>query len=103
MHPKNCNCPKHEYFEEQKRSKKEFPLVFKYCPAHFKAWHETKNEMLMLAPWIQRQIIKFMLWRKLVIIQELTYAQSDLCLWCRFGSGGRGIKNTPDNTIAPHQ
>lgn len=103
MHPKNCNCPKHEYFEEQRKNIKTLPIIYKYCPDHFKVWHETKNEMMSRLSWLQRQLVKFMLWRKLVVVQELTYAQSALCIWCKFGSGGRGIKNTPDNTIAPHQ
>lgn len=94
-HPKGCNCPKHEYFEEQRKSQRHFPIVYKYCPDHFKAWYDTKDEMMRKLKWWQRQMVKFLFWRKLVIIKELTHAQSDLCIWCRFGSGGRGIKTSP--------
>jgi hypothetical protein len=101
-HPKKCNCPKHEYLAEKINTPREFPIVYKYCPDHFKEWHNSKNQMLKQLNWLQRQIVKFMFWRKMIIVKELTYAQSDICIWCRLGGGGRGIK-TPYNTISPHQ
>ncbi len=91
-HPKNCKCPKHEYFEGRKKDMRAngFPIVYKYCPDHFKLWHETKEEMYKGLIWWHRLILKFYFWRGLIRIQELKHAQSDLCIWCRFGTGGRG-------------
>lgn len=99
-HMKKCNCPKCEYFIERRKNPS-LPIVYKYCPAHYKVWFETQNEMMNRLNWFQRQVIKFLFWAKVVVIKELTYAQSDLCFWCKFGSGGRGIKDPP--TIAPEQ
>lgn len=97
-HPEGCRCPKHEYFEEKRRSFSGFPIIYKYCPEHFKLWHETKDEMYSNMKWWQRLLIKFYLWRKMLRIEELKYAESDMCIWCRFGTGGRGgggIKQDP--------
>lgn len=98
-HPKGCKCPKHEWAKEQAKSRRDFPIVFRYCPDHFKLWHETKEEMYKGLKWWHKLILKFYFWRKLIIIQELKYAQSDLCIWCRFGTGGRGGKKI--NPLAP--
>lgn len=89
-HPKDCKCPKHEWVEEQRKARKSLPITYKYCPEHFKLWHETKDEMYKGLKWWHKIILKFYFWRKLIVIQELKYAQSDLCIMCRFGTGGRG-------------
>ncbi len=93
-HPKGCNCPKHEYMEEKLKTQ-ELPITYKYCPQHFKAWHETKNDMFKNLKLWEKYILKYMFWSGMIKIIELKYAQSDICMWCRFGSGGRGIKLKP--------
>ena len=91
-HPKDCTCPKCEYLKEQRRTFKEFPIVHKLCPDHYKVFMEEKSNMLKELKLWEKVIIKLMFKFNMIVIRELKYAQSDLCLWCRFGSGGRGIR-----------
>jgi hypothetical protein len=96
-HPRKCTCPKHEYFLEQRKSRRTLPILYKYCPSHFKIWNDTKDEAMKRAKWWQRflgRIIFKLGWVKIVCLTEM---QSDLCLWCKYGSGGRGggIKHDP--------
>jgi hypothetical protein len=49
--------------------------------------------------WWERILVKIAFRFKWIIIKELKHSQADLCLWCKFGSGGRGISVdgvTPD-------
>lgn len=94
-HPKNCKCPKHEYFEEQKKNNKSLPRVLRYCPQHYKAYWETFDEHMKKCKWWERILVKIAFRFKWIIIKELKHSQADLCLWCKFGSGGRGISVDP--------
>lgn len=93
-HPKKCRCPKHEYIEEMLRTTG-LPLTIKLCPPHYKAYWETEKEMMSKLSWIQKRFYNLMKKMKLFIIKELKHVESDICFWCKFGSGGRGIKLTP--------
>ena len=78
-HPggKNCPCPKHEYIREQinytkqiNESGKDSKITLKFCPEHYQVY---MNEVIPAMP--------------------LKYMESELCFYCRFGSGGHGKKN----------
>lgn len=98
-HPKGCNCPKHEYIKEKIATRKltqdNSPVAYKLCPDHYKAWYETQPEMYKRMKLWQKIIMKLALRFGWIKIIELKYAQSDLCMWCKFGSGGRGVKHDP--------
>ena len=93
-HEKDCTCPKCEYLIEQRKSFKGFPITHKFCPDHYRVWHEVKDEMMGELKWWERWLIQMMMKNGMIIIKELSYMQSDLCLWCKFGSGGHGNKKT---------
>lgn len=98
-HPVNCNCPKHEHIRDltatRKQTQDTSPIKIRLCPEHFKAWHETKGDMYKHARWWQKIIVWIALKRGWLQIIELKYMNSELCYWCKFGSGGRGIKVDP--------
>ncbi len=104
QHPKDCNCPKHEYVKDLVRSKKQVkdhsPIKIRLCPPHYKAWWETKDEMYKELNWWQKIMLWFALKIGAIEIVELKHMQSELCYWCKFGSGGRGIKVDP---LSPDQ
>lgn len=104
-HPKKCKCPKHEAIVENRRASLQsgsLKMILKLCPGHFKAYHETFDEsqkkMYKTLSFLQKIAFKFVMlppiYRRLIEVRELTHAQSDICFWCKFGSGGRGIKRT---------
>ena len=95
-HPWRCRCPKHEYIEERVRSIG-LPFIMRLCPPHYKAYWETFDEMFNKLPLFQKLLYKAMTKLKLIKVEVLKHMASDLCFWCKFGSGGRGIKHT----IAP--
>lgn len=98
-HPngKKCTCPRHEHLKEIAiQTVNTFDSIrIKLCPDHYKAWVDTSDEMWSRMKWWQRIISKIALKLGWVKIIELKYAQSELCWWCKYGSGGRGIKHTP--------
>jgi len=95
-HPKGCFCPKHEQVREMiRQSKQTGKIIYRYCPPHYKVWAEEFEKEMKKAKWFTRQMVKLALRLKVYEIRELKYAESDLCFWCRFGSGGRGIKHSP--------
>ena len=96
-HPKKCRCPKHEYMEERLRSGG-LPLIIRLCPPHYKVFCETEDEMTSKLSKFQKLLYKLTIKLKLVVIKELKYMESEICFWCKFGSGGRGIKVAPTVT-----
>lgn len=93
-HPKHCRCPKHEYIQER-IALKDYPIILRLCPPHFKAYYESYDIEVKKLKWHQKLILKIVLKLKMVVIKELTHMESELCFWCKFGSGGRGIKVSP--------
>lgn len=98
-HPggKDCPCPKHEYIREQinytrqmnkQHEKSQFTLRF--CPDHHKVYME---EVIPAMPMKYRILTKIALKMGAIQVVELTHMQSDLCFYCKFGSGGFDKKN----------
>ncbi len=93
-HPDKCRCPKHEYIEERIRSVG-LPFIIRLCPSHYDAYWETHDEMLKKLSKFHRFLYKFMVKLEWIIIVKLKHMESELCFWCKFGTGGRGIKIAP--------
>ena len=92
---KKCNCPRHEAYREMSKTAVEsmnIPIRLKLCPPHFKVYHETRGDLLKKESFKIRLLVKLFA-RFLIKVVELTYMQSDLCFYCKFGSGGREKKN----------
>jgi len=98
-HPggKNCPCPKHEYIREQinvaktlnKNSKELSKVTLRFCPDHYRVY---MDEVIPTMPLKYRLITKFALRIGAIQIEKLKYMQSELCFYCRFGSGGHEKK-----------
>jgi len=98
-HPggKNCPCPKHEYIREQinvaktlsKNSKDVSKVTLRFCPDHYRVY---MDEVIPTMPLKYRLITKFALRIGAIQIEKLKYMQSELCFYCRFGSGGHEKK-----------
>lgn len=102
---KKCPCPKHEWMREQinigkqtrkeerknrVRSKEMSPLItLRFCPDHYRVYFE---EVIPDLPLKYRLVSRFMIWIGGVKIVKLDHRGSDLCFFCRFGSGGYGRK-----------
>jgi len=100
-HPggKDCPCPKHEYIREQisvaksisankeknNDNKHRAQITLKFCPDHYNVYFD---EVIPSMPLKYRLMTKFALKIKAILIQKLTYMQSDQCFYCKFGSGG---------------
>ena len=100
-HPggKDCPCPKHEYIREQinvaknisankeknNSNKHRAQITLKFCPDHYDVYFD---EVIPSMPLKYRLMTKFALKIKAILIQKLTYMQSDQCFYCKFGSGG---------------
>jgi hypothetical protein len=106
-HPggKDCPCPKHEYIREQMRvtqsisesnrgvppeSRHDARITLKFCPDHYDVYF---NEVIPSMPFKYRFMTKVALKVGAIVIQKLTYMQSDQCFYCKFGSGGFDKKN----------
>jgi hypothetical protein len=98
-HPggRNCPCPKHEYIREQmgvadqvNKSGGSGRITLKFCPDHHRVY---KEEVIPSMPFKYRIPAKFALKIGAIKIQVLDYMQSDLCFYCKFGSGGFDKKN----------
>ncbi len=93
-HPggKDCPCPKHEYIREQvnytrqmnKQSGKA-QLKLRFCPDHHRVYME---EVIPAMPLKYRLLTKLALKMGAIKVVKLTYMQSNLCFYCKFGSGG---------------
>ena len=98
-HPggKDCPCPKHEYIREQinfaktvnQSSKESARVTLKFCPEHYKVYME---EVIPSMPLKYKILTKIALKIGAIQLEKLTHMQSDLCFYCKFGSGGHGRK-----------
>jgi hypothetical protein len=98
-HPggKDCPCPKHEYIREQisvaknissnrdPNNKHRGQITLKFCPDHYNVYFD---EVIPSMPLKYRLMTKFALKIRAILIQRLSYMQSDQCFYCKFGSGG---------------
>jgi len=98
-HPrgKDCPCPKHEYIREQinvaknisankeTNNKHRAQITLKFCPDHYDVYFD---EVIPSMPLKYRLMTKFALKIMAILIQKLSYMQSDQCFYCKFGSGG---------------
>ncbi len=99
-HPggKNCPCPKHEYIREQinvaktinRTSKQPANVTLKFCPEHYDVYI---NEVIPAMPLKYKILTKIALKLGAIKIEKLKYMQSDMCFYCKFGSGGHGRKS----------
>ena len=99
-HPegRNCPCPKHEYIREQinftkqvnKKGNETSKVTLKFCPEHYKVYLE---EVIPAMPLKYKLLTKIALKLGAIQIEQLTHMQSDLCFYCKFGSGGHGRKS----------
>jgi hypothetical protein len=99
-HPggKDCPCPKHEYVREQinfaktvnQTSKEPTKVTLKFCPEHYKVYME---EVIPSMPFKYKMLTKIALKIGAIQLEKLTHMQSDLCFYCKFGSGGHGKKS----------
>ena len=95
-HPYKCRCPKHEYIEERIRSIG-LPFIMRLCPPHHKVYLETFAEAYKKMPIIMKLLYKVLTKLNYIRVELLKHIESELCFWCKFGTGGRSIKTT----IAP--
>ncbi|WOV92936.1 MAG: hypothetical protein R1F52_07500 [Candidatus Nitrosoabyssus spongiisocia] len=93
-HPlgKNCPCPKHEYVREQINFAKQMGsegndarVTLKFCPDHYRVYME---EVIPSMPLKYKILTKIALKIGAIRIEHLTYMQSEICFYCKFGSGG---------------
>ncbi len=99
-HPggRNCPCPKHEYVREQinftkqvnKKGNDTSRVTLKFCPEHYKVYI---NEVIPAMPLKFKLLTKIALKLGAIQIEQLTHMQSDLCFYCKFGSGGHERKS----------
>ena len=111
-HPKKCQCPRHEEYRVKAKSLRKLPMVYYLCSDHHKIFLETRDEVRaktydsltkqfgFIRGNIAKIVIKLVWYFKLVQFKELKQIPfgSDLCFFCKFGSGGRGKKHpiSPD-------
>jgi hypothetical protein len=98
-HPggRNCPCPKHEYIREQinftkqvnEKGKEPSKVTLKFCPDHYKVY---LNEVIPAMPLKYRILTKIALKLGAIQIEQLKYMESELCFYCKFGSGGHDKK-----------
>ena len=94
-HPggKNCPCPKHEYVREQiniakninTKDKSSASITLKFCPDHYRVY---KEEVIPSMPLKHRFLTKIALKMGAIKIEKVKYMESELCFYCKFGSGG---------------
>ncbi|MDA0757020.1 MAG: hypothetical protein O2864_06945 [Crenarchaeota archaeon] len=99
-HPggKNCPCPKHEYIREQINFAKQVNkagsdaarVTLKFCPDHYQVYIK---EVIPSMPLKYKILTKIALKIGAIQIEQLTHMQSDMCFYCKFGSGGHGRKS----------
>jgi len=99
-HPggRNCPCPKHEYIREQinftkqvnQKGKEPSKVTLKFCPEHYKVY---LDEVIPAMPLKYKLLTKIALKLGAIQIEQLTHMQSDLCFYCKFGSGGHDKKS----------
>ena len=65
-------------------------VTLKFCPEHYKVY---MDEVIPAMPLKYKILTKIALKIGAIQIQHLTHMQSDLCFYCKFGSGGHGKKS----------
>ena len=65
-------------------------VTLKFCPEHYKVY---MDEVIPAMPLKYKILTKIALKLGAIQIEHLTHMQSDLCFYCKFGSGGHGKKN----------
>jgi len=88
---KKCPCPKCEAIREKVNDIKNngLPIILRLCPDHFRVYQETMYDGLT---WFEKQMSKLFTKLKIIEVRQLAYMASDLCFYCKFGSGGRSRK-----------
>ena len=99
-HPggKDCPCPKHEYIREQinftkqvnEKGKEPSKITLKFCPDHYRVYME---EVIPAMPLKYKILTKIALKLGAIQVEQLKYMESELCFYCKFGSGGHDKKN----------
>lgn len=99
-HPggKDCPCPKHEYIREQinftkqvnEKTKDPAKVTLKFCPDHYIVY---MKEVIPAMPLKYKLLTKIALKIGAIQVEQLTHMQSDLCFYCKFGSGGHDKKS----------
>ncbi len=93
-HPggKDCPCPKHEYIREQIKFAKQMGdnrqagwVTLRFCPDHYQVY---LNEVIPSMPLRYRLMTKLALRMGAIKVVQLKYMESELCFYCKFGSGG---------------
>nr|AIF13287.1 hypothetical protein [uncultured marine thaumarchaeote KM3_61_F08] len=65
-------------------------VTLKFCPEHYDVY---MNEVIPAMPLKYKILTKIALKMGAIKVLVLKHMQSDLCFYCRFGSGGHGKKN----------
>ena len=94
---RNCPCPKHEYIREQinftkqvnEKGKEPAKVTLKFCPDHYRVY---LDEVIPAMPLKYRILTKIALKLGAIQIEQLKYMESELCFYCKFGSGGHDKK-----------
>lgn len=99
-HPggRDCPCPKHEYIREQIRYARQVNeaggepsrVTLRFCPEHYRVY---MDEVVPSMPLKYKLLTKMALRLGAIKVERLTYMQSDICFYCKFGSGGHGKKS----------
>lgn len=99
-HPggKDCPCPKHEYIREQmsfanqvnKSGGEAQKITLRFCPDHYRVYSQ---EVIPGMPLKYRIMTKIAIKLGAIRIEHLGYMQSDMCFYCKFGSGGYGKRS----------
>lgn len=97
-HPggKDCPCPKHEYIREQVNYTKQVNeanrsggeparMKLRFCPDHYRVYYD---EVIPGMPLKYKMLTKIALKIGAIKIEKLKYMESELCFYCKFGSGG---------------
>ena len=93
-HPKgkDCPCPKHEYIREQvnharrmNEHRESANVTLRFCPSHYRVY---MDEVIPAMPLKYRILTKMALRLGAIRVVQLSHMQSDLCFYCKFGSGG---------------
>lgn len=88
----DCPCPKHEYIREQmnytrkmRKERQDSQFKLRFCPDHHRTYLE---EVIPAMPLKYRILTKIALKTGAIRVIKLSHMQSDLCFYCKFGSGG---------------
>ena len=98
-HPggKDCPCPNMNTSENRstlqnrlmKKEKKHQKITLKFCPDHYRVYME---EVIPAMPMKYKILTKIALKLGAIQVEQLKYMESELCFYCKFGSGGHDKK-----------